>query len=179
MSLPYVGEIRMFAGNFAPVGWAFCDGAQWPISENEVLFALIGNTYGGDGVETFAMPDLRGRVPVHIGTLQGDSYQLGKNGGLERVALSTAEMPSHKHVINASTATPPPTGSGVNITDGNSWVPAAPSPKPKVYAAVAPNLLMGASTVGPNNGGQSHDNMGPYLAVQFIIALYGVFPSQS
>ena len=179
MSLPYVGEIRMFAGNFAPVGWAFCDGALWPIAENEVLFALIGNIYGGDGIETFAMPDLRGRVPVHVGTLQGDSYELGKNGGVERVTLSTAEMPSHKHLINASTAAPPPAGGGINITDGNSWVPAAPSPKPKVYAAVAPNLLMGGSTIGPTAGGQPHENMAPYLAIQFIISLFGIFPSQS
>lgn len=179
MSVPYVGEIRMFAGNFAPAGWAFCNGALLPISENEVLYALIGNTYGGDGVESFAVPDLRGRVPVHVGTLQGDTYQLGKNGGLERVVLSTAEMPSHKHVINASSAAPPPTGGGINITDGGSWVPAAPSPKPKVYAAAAPNLLMGAGAIGPNNGGQPHENMAPYLAVQFIISLFGVFPSQS
>ncbi|GJJ02760.1 tail Collar domain-containing protein [Duganella rhizosphaerae] len=179
MSFPFVGEIRMFAGNFAPAGWAFCDGSLWPISENEVLFALIGTTYGGDGVETFAMPDLRGRVPVHVGTLQGDTYQLGMNGGVEQVTLTAAQMPAHSHVINASTAAPPLAAGAINITDGSSWVPAAPSPKPKVYTTAAPNLLMGADTIGPSGGSQPHDNMAPYLAIQFIISLFGIFPSQS
>lgn len=179
MSFPYVGEIRMFAGNFAPVGWAFCDGAMLAISENDTLYNLIGTTYGGDGAETFALPDLRGRVPVHVGTLQGDTYQLGASGGLERVTLTTAHIPTHNHVINASTATPPPAAGGINITDGGSWVPAAPSPKPKVYTTAAPYLLMGAGTIGPNAGGQSHENMAPYLAIQFIISLFGVFPSPS
>ena len=179
MSLPYVGEIRMFAGNFAPSGWAFCDGALWPISENEVLFNLIGTTYGGDGAETFGVPDLRGRVPVHVGTLQGDTYQLGQKGGAEQVTLTTAQMPVHSHQVNASTATPPVAASAVNITDGSSWVPATPSPKPRLYTTTGPNLLMGSDSIGFGGGSQPHENMAPYLAVQFIISLYGIYPSQS
>lgn len=180
MSVPYVGEIRMFAGNFAPMGWAFCDGSLWPISENDTLFALIGTTYGGDGIETFAMPDLRGRVPVHVGTLQGgDTYVLGVNGGQESVTLTAAQIPSHNHVINASTAIAPAATAAVNITDGSSWVPATPSPKPKAYTTAAPNLLMGSASIGPGGGSQPHENMAPFLAVQFIIALFGVFPSQN
>ena len=179
MSTPYIGEIRMFAGNFAPQGWAFCNGALLPISENDTLFNLIGTTYGGDGEQTFALPDLSGRVPVHVGTLSGMNYQLGEKGGLEHVALTTAHIPPHKHQVNASTAVPPPAAGAINITDGSSWVPAAPSPKPRLYGTAGPNLLMGAGTIGVGGGGQPHDNMAPFLAVQFIISLFGIYPSQN
>lgn len=179
MSTPFVGEIRMFAGNFAPAGWAMCNGAHLSIAENEVLFNLIGTTYGGDGEQTFALPDLSGRVPVHVGTLGAASYTLGAKGGVEQVTLSTAQIPPHTHLVSASTAAPPPAAGAINITDGSSWVPAAPSPKPRLYGTQGPNLLMGAGTIGVGGGGQPHDNMAPFLAVQFIISLFGVYPSQN
>lgn len=178
MSMPYVGEIRMFAGNFPPVGWATCNGALLPISEYETLYNLIGTTYGGDGQETFGLPDLSGRVPVHVGTLSPTTYVLGEKGGLEHVTLTTAQIPSHNHRINASAAVPPSAASAVNITDGSSWVPAAPSPKPKLYSTQGPNLSMGADSIGFAGGSQPHENMAPYLAIQFIISLFGVYPSQ-
>lgn len=179
MSMPYIGEIRMFAGNFAPAGWAFCDGALMPISEYDTLYSLIGTTYGGDGEQTFRLPDLSGRVPVHVGALGAESYQLGETGGVEQVTLTIAHIPAHSHRVSASTAVPPPATGAINITDGSSWVPAAPSAKPKLYGTAGPNLLMGAGTVGVGGGGQPHDNMAPFLAVQFIISLFGIYPSQS
>ncbi|MBZ0305164.1 MAG: tail fiber protein [Anaerolineae bacterium] len=171
MAQPYVGEIRMFGGNFAPAGWAFCEGQLLPISEYETLFNLIGTTYGGDGESTFAMPDLRGRIPIHQGQGPGlSSYILAETGGVESVTLAVSQLPSHTHLYQA-------TGSGGTLQ---------PSP---VGAAVtndrvimfSPGLLtpdtMPPQTVSPVGGNQPHDNMMPFLCVSFIISLFGIFPS--
>jgi microcystin-dependent protein len=181
MSQPFVGEIRMFGGNFAPVGWAFCDGALMPISENDVLFTLIGTTYGGDGQSTFALPDFRGRVPLHQGQAAGGSnHVIGENAGSETVTLGTNQIPSHTHAVNASGAVPPPAVSAVNVTGvDTTWVPASPVPKPKLYGAAGGLVPMAPNSVQVAGGSQPHDNMAPYLAVNFIISLFGIFPSQN
>lgn len=172
MSQPFVGEIRMFGGNFAPNGWMFCDGSVLPIAENEVLFQLIGTTYGGDGQQTFALPDLRGRVPLHSGTGPGlSSRQLAETGGSETVTLSAAQMPAHRHQLNASTTT-------ALASAGPSGVLAA-SAATQFYGSGAPSTDMAAGAVTQQGGNQPHENMAPYLAVHFIISLFGIFPSQS
>lgn len=168
MSQPFIGEIRMFAGNFAPVGWAFCNGALIPISENDALFNLIGTTYGGDGQNTFALPNLQSRVPVHV----GPGFALGQAAGAESVTLTTSQIPAHSHVplcnSNAGTASGP---------GGNLW--AVPNPSVSIYNTVAPTLAMDPAAVSSSGGSQPHDNMVPFLVVNFIISLFGVFPSQS
>ena len=180
MSEPFVGEIRIFAGNFPPAGWAFCDGALLPISENEVLFTLIGTTYGGDGQSTFALPDFRGRAPLHRGSLAGDNYAMGQLGGSETVTLNTNQMPAHTHAVSASSALPPPALSEIQVTNTpTAYVPASPAPKPRLYAAAASLVPMAPGTVQPAGGNQPHDNLAPYLAVNFIISLFGIFPSQN
>ncbi len=176
MSDPFVGEIRMFAGNFPPLDWAFCDGQLLAIDQNDVLFNLIGTTYGGDGQTTFALPDLRGRVPVH----QGNGFQMGQMGGVESVTLSSNQMPGHTHLISASNAVPPPAVAAVNVTNtATTYVPASPVPKPKLYATAASLVAMAPGTVQPAGGSQPHSNIAPYQAVNFIISLFGIFPSQS
>ena len=176
MSTPYIGEIRMFGGNFAPVGWAFCDGQLLPIAENDALFALIGTTYGGDGQTTFALPDLRGRAPLHVTS----GFALGQSGGVESVTLTSNQIPSHSHLVGASAALPPPAVTEVDITGiPGTMVPASPAPKPKLYAAPGVTVPMAPNTVQMAGGSQPHDNMGPFLTINFIIALFGVFPSQS
>lgn len=169
MSSPYLGEIRMFAGNFAPVGWAFCDGSLIPISENDFLFNLIGTTYGGDGQNTFALPDLRGRLPMHMGTGAGlTSRVIGESGGVETVTLTTSQIPVHSHAPLAVS------GNGNQSTPQNGvWAGAANS----IYNSNAPNLAMNATLGGSVGGSQPHDNLMPYLAVSFIISLFGTFPS--
>lgn len=165
MGTPYVGEIRMFAGNFAPLGWAFCDGALMSISENEVLFQLIGTTYGGDGQETFALPDLRGRVPVH----NGNSYVIGQAAGVEQVTLTTQQIPSHTHsfLISGNIANSPnPTNNVV-----------ASSTKIQAFYGDIPSTAMNPSSILPDGGSQPHENFMPYLCINFIISLFGVFPS--
>ncbi len=166
MSQPFVGEIRMFAGNFAPLGWAFCDGAVLPISQNTALFSLIGTTYGGDGQNTFALPDLRGRLPMHA----GNGFTLGQAGGAESVSLTTNQIPAHTHAPAASTA-PASTVSPA----GGVWA-AGSAPQ---FSTAAPTVAMQANAVGQAGGSQAHDNMHPYLAVSFILSLFGVFPSQN
>jgi microcystin-dependent protein len=178
MSQPFVGEIRIFAGNFPPYGWAFCDGTPLPIAENDVLFTLIGTTYGGDGQETFNLPDFRGRVPLHQGSGAGGSYTLGQNGGTETVTLATGQIPAHTHTVNASSALPPPAVTAINVTGtATTWVPASP-PKPRLYGAAASLVPMAANSVLADGASQPHNNMAPYLAVNFIISLFGVFPTQ-
>jgi microcystin-dependent protein len=170
MANPYVGEIRLFAGNFAPLGWAFCDGSIVPISEFETLFNLIGTTYGGDGQETFALPDLRGRVPVHQGNGPGlPSVQIGETQGREEVTLSTAQIPAHRHPVTA-------TSSAANPSAGPRGVLASASAA--MYGStVAPATLMAAGAVSSTGGSQPHDNMAPSLGLNFIISLFGIFPS--
>ena len=171
MAQPYVGEIRMFGGNFAPVGWMFCDGQLLPISENEVLFQLIGTTYGGDGENTFALPDLRGRVPIHFGTGPGGiTYQIGETGGVEEVTLTINQIPNHVHVPGCKNA------AGNSSTPLNS-VPAV-NTTALAYGAAPPVIQMNAAAVGPTGGSQPHTNFQPYLCISFIISLFGIFPSQ-
>ena len=169
MSDPYIGEIRMFGGNFAPAGWAFCHGQTLSIAENDVLFQLIGTTYGGDGQVTFNLPDLRGRIPVHMGTgTQGQTFQIGEMSGTEQVTLTVNQIPNHTHAVGAST-------SPGHIADpANAYV--AADRDFAAYASGTPTP-MAADAVGFAGGSQPHDNMPPYLCVSFIISLFGIFPS--
>ncbi|MGC2745741.1 MAG: tail fiber protein [Candidatus Angelobacter sp.] len=169
MGTPYVGEIRMFAGNFAPAGWAFCQGQTLPISENEVLFNLIGTTYGGDGQSTFNLPNLASRVPVHMGTGGGSSYVIGQSAGAEQVTLSVQQLPAHKHTPLCNS------GAGGQSSPGNFlWAQQATN---SPYQNVTPTLQMATNAIKPAGGSQPHDNMVPFLAINFIISLFGVFPS--
>jgi len=166
MSSPYIGEIRMFAGNFAPVGWAFCNGALVPISDNDALFNLIGTTYGGDGQSTFALPDLQSRLPVHV----GPGFALGQVAGAESVTLTTNQIPAHSHVQSAS--------SGQGSASSPAGAVSAASTLDQ-YSTTAPSLGLSPSALTSAGGSQPHDNMSPYLVVNFIISLFGIFPSQT
>lgn len=173
---PYVGQIMMFGGSFAPCGWAFCNGALLPISENEWLFNLIGTTYGGDGQETFALPNLSGRVPVHQGQGPGiqSNYVIGEMGGVESVTLTTQQIPVHNHysmVTNSRGTSHSPVG---NIQAADSHDIASPYAKSGLLDA-----NMHSNAIQTNGGNQPHENMQPYLAVSFVISLFGVFPSQT
>lgn len=170
MAQPYIGEVRMFAGNFAPAGWAFCDGQLQPISENEALFTLIGTTFGGDGQETFALPDMRGRIPVHNGTgSDGINYQLGELGGVQDVTLTTNQMPAHGHPLRASSNATAPAFSASNGVLGKTA-------GANIYALAPSTGSMMAGRVGVAGGSQAHSNMAPSLSIHFIISLYGIFP---
>jgi microcystin-dependent protein len=169
MASPYVGEIQMFGANFAPLGWAFCDGSLLPISEYDTLFQLIGTTYGGDGQDTFALPNLRGRVPIHQGTGAGlSTYVLGQSGGTEQVSLTVNQMPSHTHTPKAST-----TGGSDNPAN-NFW---GNSTTGKPYAAIPPGVQMNPASIQAVGGNQPHDNMMPFQCVSYIISLFGIFPT--
>lgn len=165
MAQPYVGEIRMFGGNFAPAGWMFCEGQLLPISENETLFLLIGTTYGGDGQSTFALPDLRGRVPIH----QGNGFILAETGGVEEVTLTVQQIPVHSHPLMGST------GNGEQANPSGNVL--ASSTLLKLYAVESANAIMGATAITPVGGSQPHTNFQPYLCVDFIISLFGIPPS--
>jgi microcystin-dependent protein len=170
MSSPYIGEIRIFAGNFAPAGWAFCDGAPVPISENDALFVLLGTTFGGDGESTFNLPDFQGRVPVHQGTLSGTTFTLGEKGGTESVTLNSNQMPTHTHSLRASSDTgtqPQPQGAVISRI-----------PSGFLYTGFPPDQPMNASSVQVTGGSQPHENMLPFLSLSFIISLFGIFPHQ-
>lgn len=171
MSQPYVGEIRMFGGNFAPAGWNFCNGQLLSIAEFSTLFNLIGTTYGGDGQQTFGLPNLQGRVPVHQGSGGMSNYVIGQLGGVETVTLSTNQIPGHSHAAAVSTAPGTQPGPGANLL--------AASADTALYTADAPNVSLNSGTVAAAGGSQPHDNMQPYLGVSFIISLFGVFPSPS
>lgn len=164
MAQPYVGEIRMFAGNFAPAGWMFCEGQLLPISENETLFQLIGTTYGGDGESTFALPDLRGRIPLH----QGNGLILAETGGAEEITLTVNQIPAHTHPMLAtndlSTSTTPL--NHVLCQSAN-----------KNFRAGNPSVFLAPQAVAATGGSQPHTNFQPYLCVNFIISLFGIFPS--
>lgn len=168
----FVGEIRMFGGNYAPLGWAFCNGQLLSIAENDVLFALIGTTYGGDGQTTFALPDLRGRVPIHMGQnpATGTTFNQGQAGGSETVTLTVAQLAAHTHPVQAVT------------TEGNQS-----SPANGLWAATVlnpfseqnPATAMAPNAVSPSGGGQPHDNVMPFQCINFIIATEGMWPSQN
>ena len=168
MSNPFIGEIRMFAGSFAPAGWAFCDGQLMPIAENDALFTLIGTTYGGDGQETFGLPDLQGRIPMHV----GGTHTLGEKGGVETVTLTTSQIPAHTHAALGF-------GAAGNNQDPTGHIWAGPTTGVNLYSNIAPIISMAATAIGPTGGSQPHDNMHPYLALSFILSLFGVFPSQT
>ncbi|MCP1386569.1 phage tail protein [Runella sp. CRIBMP] len=167
MAQPYVGEVRIFAGNFAPAGWMFCEGQLLPISENETLFQLIGTTYGGDGESTFALPDLRGRIPIH----QGNGFVLAETGGAEEITLTTQQIPAHSHSFMGTD------------TNGSGGSPAgavlARNASADAYTTDSSGGLvdMSPSMVNPVGGSQPHTNFQPYLCVDFIISLFGIFPS--
>ncbi len=171
----FVGEIRMFAGNFAPLGWGFCDGSLLPIAENETLFTLIGTMYGGDGQSTFALPDFRGRVPIHV---NGD-YLLGQQGGVEAVTLTSDNLAPHTHQLGASAAAPAPATSAIDITGAAAYVPASPAAKPRLYAPSGSSVPMAPGLIQPAGGAQPHTNLAPYLSINFIISLFGIFPTQA
>lgn len=169
MSSPYVGEIRMFGGNYAPLGWALCQGQLMSISENETLFNLIGTTYGGDGQNTFALPDLRSRVPIHMGAGPGLSPNvIGERAGVETVILTAQQMPTHSHTPMANTV-----GSATAPTNG-VW---ANSPAIQFQPAPTGGVTMNVGALGVSGGNQPHENMVPYLALNFIISLFGIYPT--
>ena len=167
MAQPYVGEIRMFAGNFAPAGWMFCEGQLLPISENETLFNLIGPTYGGDGQSTFALPDLRGRLPLHF----GNGFVLGETGGAETITLTAPQIPAHTHAALATTSN----SNDSNAANNMLSQPTAFFP----YLNVNPVVAMAPQSISNVGGSQPHTNFQPYLCVDFIISLFGIFPSQT
>ena len=167
MAQPYVGEIRMFAGNFAPAGWMFCEGELLPISEYETLFNLIGTTYGGDGQSTFQLPDLRGRLPIHF----GNGFILAETGGAEEITLTVNQIPAHSHPMLASSAT-------ASQTTPQTTLLATPT-VPDIYRPGAANIALAPQSISSTGGSQPHTNFQPYLCVDFIISLFGIFPSQT
>lgn len=166
---PFIGEIREFGGNFAPAGWAFCDGSLLPISENDTLFQLLGTTYGGDGQSTFGLPDLRGRVAVGAGNLKGTDYVLGQLGGVENVTLTLQGIPSHNHSFLAD-------GNPASATSPQNSVPAVTTAT--MFYSGAPTATFQAGMIAPTGGSQPHENMMPYVAISYIIALFGAYPQQ-
>jgi microcystin-dependent protein len=169
MAQPYVGEIRMFAGNFAPAGWMFCEGQLLPIAENETLFQLIGTTYGGDGQSTFALPDLRGRLPIH----QGNGFILAETGGAEEITLTVQQIAAHSHPLVGSPAiassTDPAGNVGARVTTAGVFA----------YGTDAPLQPLSPLAVAATGGSQPHTNFQPYLCISFIISLFGIFPTQA
>lgn len=167
MAQPYVGEIRMFAGNFAPAGWMFCSGQLLPISENETIYSLIGSTYGGDGESTFALPDLQSRVPIHW----GNGFTLAESGGAEEVTLTVQQIPVHNHTLlatlNQATQNPPNSEVVAQLVSQNAFA----------YGTDVPPATLAPQTVGTVGGSQPHSNLQPFLCVNFIISLFGIFPS--
>lgn len=170
MSEPFVGEIRMFAGNFAPRGWAFCDGQLLAVSQNDALFSLLGTIYGGDGRTTFGLPDLRGRIPIHAGTGPGLSpRRLGAKGGTEQETITVNQLPSHTHpwrASNASATSKQPLGQAPAIAQGD------------VYSNDFSGTNFNAAAVGNGGGSRGHSNLMPFLCIHFIIALFGIYPSR-
>ena len=168
MSTPYIGEIRLFGGNFAPMGWSFCDGQLLPIAQYDALFNLIGTTYGGDGQTTFALPDLRGRLPLH----QSSGYVVGQQGGVEQVTLTTQQIPGHSHQVAGSAANAATTSPAGNVAATMGAVTTF------LYGLDAPPSSLAPQSVGVAGGNQPHDNLQPFLCVSFIIALEGIYPTQ-
>lgn len=174
---PYLGQLMLFAGNFAPRGWALCEGQLLPISQNTALFSLLGTTYGGDGRTTFGLPDLRGRAPVHLGTGPGlSSNRWGAKGGVEKVTLNVTQIPAHNHTVNAFNGTgggPSPTGA--LLSQYGSTIPPV---GPYVTGQTA-NTTLNSATISNAGGGQPVNTRSPYLAMYWCIALQGTFPSRS
>ncbi|HEU0316298.1 MAG TPA: tail fiber protein [Solirubrobacteraceae bacterium] len=166
MAQPYVGELRMFAGNFAPAGWMLCEGQLLSIDENPTLFNLVGTTYGGDGQTTFALPDLRGRIPVH----QGNGTILAETGGAEEITLTVAQIPAHAHAFVASQ------DAGAKSSPAGSVMAASFNVTP--YIDGGPTGDLNHAAIAQTGGSQPHPNLQPYLCVDFIISLFGLFPSQ-
>lgn len=169
MSEPFLAEIRMVGFNFAPQGWAFCDGQLLPINQNQSLFSLLGTTYGGDGMTNFALPDLRGRTPIHRGASNGPYHAIGESAGAESHSLGTDEMPQHSHAVRGSSG-----GADTPIPQDNVLAAAA-----NLYAEPADLTELRAGSITEFGGGQAHDNVQPYLALRFCIALQGIFPSRN
>lgn len=165
MSTPFMGEIKIISWNFAPKGWTFCNGQLLPINQNQALFSLFGTTYGGDGRTTFGLPDLRSRAPVHMGS----GLTLGEKTGQEAHTLILSELPAHNHLVSASSAAP-----DQGLATGNEWASLSTG-----YSNAAPNTTLVASAVTNAGGSQPHTNVQPYLVVNFIVALTGIFPSQN
>lgn len=170
MSEPFLAEVRIVGFNFAPRGWAFCDGQILPINQNQSLYSLLGTTYGGDGRTTFALPDLRGRTPIHVGSSNGSHHELGQKSGEETHTLSAAEMPNHDHVLQANSQD----GTAI-LADGKVFAKSLSN----VYEDPTSLVDMQSGIVTNVGGGQAHDNMQPYLALNFCIALQGLFPSRN
>jgi microcystin-dependent protein len=169
---PFIGEIRIFGGSYAPQGWAFCDGQLLPIAQYDALFALLGTTYGGDGQETFALPDLRGRAPVHMGTgSSGTPYDLGDQGGVETVTLTTSQIPAHSHGFIGTTNPGGTTNPATNILGQNSGN--------NIYIEDQATVALAPQSLLPDGGSQPHENLQPFLCVAFIISLFGAFPTPS
>lgn len=182
MAEAFIGEIRMFGGNFAPRNWAFCNGQLMPISQNSALFSLLGTFYGGDGRSTFALPDLQGRVPLGFGHGNGlSAHTLGQKGGEQAVTLTVAQMPGHGH--GTSTTTHCVTGGGNNnVAAGNFWSKDAGTQAATYHAGPADGVMATdavTTALEKTGGSQPHDNMQPYLAINFIICLFGLFPSRN
>ena len=188
----YLGEIRLFAGNFAPVNWDVCDGKLLPISQYDALFSLIGTQYGGDGITTFALPDLRVRVPISMGQITpaggSTNYILGQAAGTPNVTLLTTNIPNHTHALvaeNTAATTGDPVNNMLAVTNGNNNTGPTAYPDVNLYTTLplpgggttVPNALLDPAAVGPTGGTQPHDNMMPYITINYIIALYGIYPS--
>lgn len=172
MSEPFVGEIRMFAGTFAPRGWAFCDGQLLAVSQNDALFSLFGTTYGGDGRTTFGLPEMRGRIPLHQGQGPGLSHRrLGSKGGSEKETLSINQLPNHSHTLNANTRKD-------NRSEPQNNVLSDPNPDGRAYDDVTQNSVAASTSIDSSGGGLSHTNLMPTLCVNFIVALFGIYPSR-
>ncbi|MEM7049394.1 MAG: tail fiber protein [Acidobacteriota bacterium] len=172
MSEPFLAEVRMVGFNFAPRGWAFCDGQILPINQNQSLYSLLGTTYGGDGRTSFGLPDMRGRVPMHVGRSNGGGdHREGQKSGEETHTLSGAEMPQHDHVLQVT--------NNNGTTDQPNGRVLARAVGATIYGEFGSQVAMATGTVANVGGGQAHDNMQPYLAVNFVIALQGLFPSRN
>jgi microcystin-dependent protein len=174
MASPFLGEVKIFAGNFAPRGWAMCNGQLMSISQNTALFSILGTTYGGNGQTTFALPDFRSRLPVHQGQGPGlTPYNLGEMNGVENVTLLSSQIPLHNHAVNAST------GAGTAVAAGGGfWATDGASRGGKLYASTG-GAAMGTGAIGQTGGGVPHNNIQPFLALNFIVALQGVFPARN
>lgn len=174
MASPFLGEIKMFGGNFAIRGYAFCSGQILPISQNEALFSLLGTTYGGNGQTTFALPDMRGRLPIHQGSLQGGStYVMGQLAGSETVTLLTQQLPAHTHDVSGSSA------SGAVATPNNEFWAADPTASVANFSDAAPDGTMNPAAISMTGGSQPHSNIQPYLCINFLIALEGIYPPRN